>query len=278
MNSPSTHHESVRTILRLLLAIGFAAFAWRTFAAPTFDTSRIQDADVRACVERALPQHTMRQNLTVQVIDSTEAVRESNGTLDWKRFDDGLSKLLVRIVRSPQYTGVAVLMIERNAREPEIYVYSPELRRDRRVSSGALAGSLLGTDFTYEDFAFVQHLLANGRIERKVDADLDGHAAYVLETVPDEEASAYSRIRTYVDKAECVPVKTEFYGRNGSLDKQLDVERAEIKPIAERWVPMRMVMVNHKDKSRTVLVLNSVEFDQGLPDNLFNLATLRAGH
>ena len=166
------------------------------------------------------------------------------------------------------------MLVEREKREPDVFMYSRELQQERRIASSALVGPLLGTDFTYEDFAFLQHVMANGKIQRGADVDVDGHPAYVIETTPDEETSAYSRIRTVVDKAWCVPIKTEFFGPNGSVAKELNVERADVEQIGERWVPRQMTMVNHKSESRTVLKLTDIKFEPELADSLFIPASL----
>jgi len=55
-----------------------------------------------------------------------------------------------------------------------------------------------------------------GAHRRLDDATLDGQAVYVLETVPEEVRSVYSRIVTYVDQALCLPLRSEFIGRDGS--------------------------------------------------------------
>jgi hypothetical protein len=213
----------------------------------------------------------------VQVIDRTESVRESSGVMFWKRFEDGNSKVVVRMTAPPHQAGLAVLLIEHEGNEPEVHLYSPELRRDRRITGGALAGPLLGTDFSYEDFAHFQQIARSGRITRVQDEDLDGHASYVLETAPDEETSAYSRIRTYIDKEQCLPMKTEFFAANGSLHKELLIERAEIKAVNERWIPYKTIMIAHKQDSRSVLALTDVTIDSDLSDLIFTPAGLRKG-
>ena len=242
------------------------------------DTSAIQDAEVRACVERAIPGHSLKQQLTVQVIDGTDAARESSGVLYWKRGDDGLSKVFFRIEKSAQYQGVAVVMNEVPAgREPTINMYSPELRRERRINSAALAGPLLGTDFSYEDFAQLQHIGTGGQIKRLADMDIDGHTAYVLETSPDPEISSYSRIQTALDKELCLPMQTQFFAHNGKLLKEMSIDRAAVKKLGDRWAPYRVTMLNHKQNSRTVLVVDSADTEVAISDSQFSMATLRQG-
>lgn len=258
----------------LLLCTGLAGYS----ASPTAaDASAIADPEVRACVERALPQHSMTQKVSLQVVEATETMREFSGTLYWKRFDNGLAKVLFRIDESPQHQGVAVLIVERSQGEPDIFMYLPELRSDRRISGAAVAGPLLGTDFSYEDFALLQYLAASGEERRLGDIDVDAHPAYVIEATPVVEESSYSRIKTFVDKAWCLPVITQFFGHNGSLSKELRIDRAEVRQSNERRVPFRSTMHNRKQNSRTVLAISSIEIDPDLPDNLFTLPQLRQG-
>lgn len=242
------------------------------------DTSAIQDAEVRACVDRAIPGHTLKQQLTVQVIDGTDAARESSGVLYWKRHDDGLSKVFFRIEKSAQYQGVAVVMSEvPDGREPTINMYSPELRRERRINSAALAGPLLGTDFSYEDFALLQHIGTGGSVRRLADGEVDGHPVYVIETLPDPEISSYSRIQTALDKQWCLPMQTQFFAHNGKLLKEMAIDREAVKKLGENWAPYRIVMRNLKQNSRTVLVVDSAEAEVPIPDSQFTAATLRQG-
>ncbi len=271
----STLSNSSVVVATLLAILGSLA---NPAVATAADTGGIVDAEVRACVDRALPKQTLRQDMTLQVVDATETMRESSGTLHWKRFPNGLAKVMFVVDDSPQYRGVGVLMNERSAGEPEVYMYSPELRRDRRISSAALAGPLLGTDFSYEDFALLQHLAVTGDARRLADAEVDGQPAYVMETTPNEEQSSYSRVTTFVDKLWCLPVLTQFYGHNGSLYKELRIDRDEVRQQGSQWIPLRSTMHNHKQNSRTMLDVSHVEIDVDIADELFTPGKLRQGH
>ena len=109
------------------------------------------------------------------------------------------------------------------------------------------------------------------------DAVINDRATYVLETIPDENASAYSQIRSYLDMDLCVPIKTEFFGHNGSLDKELVIDPADVQQVDGQQIPFRAVMFNHRQKSRSIFVVDSVEVDPELGDNLFSVAGLKKG-
>ena len=258
-------------------AVLLAMASWSS-AAMTADSSAIQDPQVRACIDRSTPEHTMTQKLRVQVFDATAAMRESSGTLYWKRAEDGLSKVFFRVDKSAQYQGVALLMEEtKPGAEPRINMYSPELRRERRINSAALAGPLLGTDFSYEDFAQLQHIGTAGDITRLADDELEGRANYVLENSPDPELSSYSKIETYLDQQWCLPVLTRFYAQNGKLLKEMVVDRSTVTQQGERWLPGSITMTNHKQGSHTVLVVEESKADVPIPDGQFSVAKLRQG-
>jgi len=273
MSSVSRLRRPLAAVTTLLLTL----LGGRAATVQAADTSGIADPEVRACVDRALPKQTVRQRVTLQVVDTTGTMRESIGNLHWKRFADGLAKVLFIIEESGQYDGVGILMEERSKGEPNVFMYSPELGRDRRISSAALAGPLLGTDFSYEDFALLQHLAVTGDARRVEDADIDGHPAYVMETTPDEEVSSYSKVTTYIDKAWCLPVMTQFHAHNGSLYKELSIDREAVRQQGELWVPFHSTMVNHKQKSRTELLIDKLEIDIALDDSLFRPQRLRQG-
>jgi hypothetical protein len=99
----------------------------------------------------------------------------------------------------------------------------------------------------------------------------------VLETTPDPEVSSYSKIQTALDKEMCLPMQTQFFAHNGKLVKEMSVDRTAVKKLGNRWAPYRVVMQNHKQNSRTVLVVDSAEAEIEIPDSQFSNAVLRQG-
>ena len=128
--------------------------------------------------------------------DDDGAISESSGYLSWKRFEDGRAKLVVSIVAPPERAGVAVLLIEREGANPDVFMYIPERRQVRRVEANTLGASMLGTDLSYEDFTHFQQMVDTGIATRLDDVTLDGYPVYVLENIPVDGKSAYSRILT----------------------------------------------------------------------------------
>ncbi|MEQ8662543.1 MAG: outer membrane lipoprotein-sorting protein [Gammaproteobacteria bacterium] len=262
----------------LTASVALAALVAAT-PASAFDTSRIADAAVRACADRALPSDTVALVQRVEVVDKQGFVRESRRTLHWKRDIDSESRLLVRVIEPPDERGLAVLIRDDGLRDEVTFMtYSPKLKRVRRVSGDSFSGSVLGTDFTYEDFQYFYRVDERERVERAADATVDGHAAYVLETVKPDDDSHYGLVRFFIDQALCLPLRTDFLAPNGELRKQLVVERSEVQAVDGKWVPFRTTMFDHKHATHTVFVVEQVEVDPVLNPALFGVAELRRGN
>lgn len=244
-------------------------------SAKAADPLEALDADLRRCAERILPAASMVQKQVVRVISEQGWQRESTRTLYWKRFENATVKMLFEVERPLSEAGLKVLIIKSGVADPVLYVYTPDTGRARRMVGSGASNSVLGTDLTYEDALHFERFLQAGGSTRKPDRELAGHAAFVLETKPSDDSSAYSLIRTFVDKALCVPVKTEFFGSNGSLDKTLVTNRDDVKIIGERSIALSTVMYNHKLKSRSEFEVTEVALDVALADRLFTLSEIK---
>lgn len=238
---------------------------------------RLADAELQACLDRALPERTMTQRFSIRVFDSTGSVAESRAVLYWKRFEDQRSRLLVRLSAPPMRAGIAVLAIERERTEPDMYLYLPELRQTRRVSGRTFSGSMLGTDFSYEDFAQFHGIVAASEVRRLSDEAYAGRPAYVVELIPQEESSSYSRVVSHIDQAQCLPLAIDFVGRDGAVHKELRVDLDSVHQIGGRYVPYKVVMHDHKQNSRTELVIDEVELDIEIRDADFAPSALATG-
>ncbi len=263
-------HRCYRLLAIALCLITFPAFA--------FDTTRIEDPEVRACAERALPTETATQLQRIEVVGANGFVRESRRLIYWKRSENNNSRVLVRVMEPLDDKGVAVLInddVERNV--VSYMTYSPKIKRVRRVSGESFFGSILGTDFTYEDFSYFYRVDEREEVVRVEDSDVDGHAAYVLETVKRDDNSHYSLIRFFVDEEFCLPVRSDFLAPNGDLRKQLVVDRAEIQMVDDHWVPFRTTMSDFKFNTKTIFIVEEVAIDPDLRDGLFEVAELKSG-
>ena len=131
------------------LLVGLFAGAFAIEAASAAPTLSLEE--VIACMERNEPPETSIQTIEMRTRDRVGSERSIRAKIYGKRFEEGLRKLLMRFYEPEDLRGTGMLILEQKTRN-DIFLYMPELGRTRRVSASSAAGSLFGTDLSYEDF------------------------------------------------------------------------------------------------------------------------------
>lgn len=176
--------------------------------------------------------------------------------------------VLLKFLTPSDVKGTALLLLQEKD-ETDMWLYLPALGSVRKVASHMQNGSFMGTDFTYQDFnMFGGEKYQENYQSTHVDSVVyDGVDCYLLETFPAAEDRSYSLIRIWVNKADFTAVKLEFFDQRGNPLKVM--LNSQIKDIKGHLIPTRIEMQNLQRKSRTVLELVEVQYDQEIPDQVF---------
>jgi len=257
---------------RLLFAIAWAvAIASAPFAARAEDPAV---EEVLSCIQRNLPKHTSVQRLRFQSKDRSGGGRTIESKVSWRRFDDSLSRVLVRVHAPHDLRGSGLLLLEKETRA-DMFVYLPDLEKVRRVTSRMLGGSMFGSDFTYEDFSQLQGMAVEGRSERMPDTDIDGVPVRVVSHFPTPDSgSSYERVTSYVDASTCVPLRSEMFEAGDRMRKVLTTDRSEIFEKDGVRIPRKLRMEDLRDQSFTLLEVTEIEVNVELRDRIFTVPSL----
>lgn len=235
--------------------------------------------EIKECIERSGPKRSSVQEATLRTVDESGGTKESEARLYWRKFDDGLSRALIRFDAPPDLRGSALLLIEKEGEDTDVYMYLPEFRKVRRVTTGMMSGSMFGTDFTYEEFERLYGLAEDLSSKRLADASIGDSAVYVVESKPENEAdSEYDRIVQYVEQKRCIPLKSEFFSGGDDPHKVMSVDEPSMRQINGAWVPSQVTMQDLKQGSHTTLVVKKVEVDVDVPERTFSQRSLSKGH
>ncbi len=188
-----------------------------------------------------------------------------------------MSNALMRVSSPPDMRGAGLLLLEKEKRN-DTFMYLPELKRVRRVTGRSLSSSVFGTDFSYEEFEWLQGMGRRGRSTRLADAVIEARPVHVVESRPASDGgSAYERIVTYVDGEHCVPLQVEFYAEGDRLRKVLTTDPEQIRPEGTVPVPRRFEMRNLRQETTTEVLVESVELGTELKRALFTSRNLESG-
>lgn len=171
--------------------------------------------------------------------------------------------------RRPADLNRTVFMVWKHLdKEDDRWLYLSSLDLVRRISSTDKRNSFVGSDFFYED--------VSGR-----DIELDEHELtdttdeyYVLKSTPrDPESVEFAWYESYIHKSTFIPVQVSYYDDNG--EKYREATALEVETIDDYPTVTRGRMRSLEKGSETVMEYRSVEYDVGIPDDIFTERYLR---
>lgn len=181
--------------------------------------------------------------------------------------------------------GVAFLSYSHPGRPDDQWIYLPALKRDRHiaVSKSARSESFASTDLSYHDLDILQDMTswseADAPSKLLGEETVAGVAAYRIELEPARPDVYYTRIVLWLAKDDLVVRRTEFFQSEATPVKR--VEQSDVRMVGAIPVPYRVEAITltgeGATKSRTVMEVQQVRFNQGLEADLFTQRALARG-
>jgi len=199
-----------------------------------------------------------------------ESVREiSLSSLE--QLDDGDKSLSV-FNKPRDVKGTAFLSFSHPIGADDQWLYLPALKRVKRIASKNKSGPFMGSEFAFED-------LSSFEVEKYTykylkDETINGVDSYVVEQVPVDENSGYTRRMVWIGKEHYRVQKIDFYDRKNSLLKTMGSSNYN-QYLNKYWRPSKMEVTNHQSGKSTELMWSNYKFGVGLTDQDFNKNTLK---
>jgi hypothetical protein len=210
--------------------------------------------------------------------DLTMTLRNRNGNTSDRRIrasfleveGDGVKSLIV-FQDPPDVKGSALLTYAHPGRDDDQWLYLPAVKQAKRIASVNKSGPFMGSEFAYEDLAapdLEKYTYAFLREEI-----LEGEAAQVIERIPADKNSGYTRQIVWLHKETGRLLRVEFYDRKNVLLKTLEV--GNYLPFESFWRAGYMEMTNAQTGRSTRLEWDNIVIGQGLSERDFDQSALR---
>ena len=172
----------------------------------------------------------------------------------------------------PDVRGTALLTHAHVNTQDDQWLYLPALKRVKRINAARRSGSFMGSEFSYEDMS--SHEVEEYTYRYLRDEPCGDLTCTVIEQVPLDRKSGYSRKLVWQDTDELRTWKLELYDRRGSHLKTLTL--ANYRQYLDRyWRAGEQTMVNHLTGASTVLQWTDFRFRTKLDDDEFTRTALR---
>lgn len=213
-----------------------------------------------------------------EVVSSHMILRNTNGkevvrTLQNRSLEvpgDG-DKSIVLFDNPRDVKGTVFLSHGRKTGNDDQWLFIPALKRVKRISSSNRAGPFMGSEFAYED-------VSSEEIERYTYRLLADQpcatfpTCFVLERVPVDKNSGYSKQLVYVDKEHYRIHKIEYYDRKQYQLKTL--VRSNYQQFDRFWRAESWLMTNHQSGKSTQINWFDRQLGSGLKSTHFSASAL----
>lgn len=268
--------EKMTMIPKVVVALTLCAWASGPLLAAELDGAEI----VAKCEYKNAGQD-QRSRLTVTLIEKDGGERKSVYRRLWKNYlgqGDLVDKMVLNTEFPPDAEGTSFMRwgyTGKSGKPADQWLYLPQLRKTRRVSVRDPGDSFLGSDLTYSDID-----------DRPVDADqhtllrteqVQGKEYYVVESVPKSKGLYAKRVSWYTktpDMGNCVRAKTDYYDRQGLLQK---VQMLSWQTKNGAWSWDTVAVENVQTKHKSVFKITDVEVNVGLQDRQFTERAIAKG-
>jgi outer membrane lipoprotein-sorting protein len=226
-----------------------------------------QEADKR---DQGFTAYTSNIKMILKNRQGQESIREIRSkTLEVKGDGD---KSLTIFDTPRDVKGTALLSFTHKEGADDQWLYLPALKRVKRISSNNKSGPFMGSEFAYEDITSQEVEKYTYKFIR--DDKLDGKDVFVIERYPVDKKSGYTRQILWMDKAEYIAQKIEFFDRKNSPLKTL-IFKEYNKYKDKYWRPAEMSMENHQTGKSTSLIQSNYNFDVELSERDFDKNALK---
>ena len=259
---------------QLILALGTTLVLGSAFAeTPSVDdiihhtnyTSYYQGQDGKAKVKMTI---TDAQNRT----RSREFVvlRKDETTSDniQDRSYESDQKMYVYFNRPADVNKMVFMVLKKIKSDDDRWLYLPALDLVKRIAASDKRTSFVGSDFLYEDIS--------GRNLGDDTHSLIGtdDNYYIVENTPVKPDDVeFSKYIMYIHKTTFLPISTEYYDKQG--EKYKTYTALAVETINGHPTIIKSEAKNLKTGGSTLMEYSSVEYDVGIPDDIFSERSLR---
>ena len=185
--------------------------------------------------------------------------------------DDG-DKSLIVFDTPRDINGTALLTYAHVVGADDQWLFMPALKRVKRIASKNKSGPFVGSDFAYEDMVSFEVSKFTHRFLR--DETLEGIDYFVVEQVPLDGLSGYTRQVLWLDQEHLRVMRAEFYDKKSAVVKELVLSDYQ-QHLEHYWRAHQLQMKNMQTGSETTLTVNSMRFKTGLSDSDFSRSSLK---
>ena len=207
---------------------------------------------------------------TLQVIDARNRIAGKRWVYD-RIGSHGDSKAMLSFTAPPEVKGVALLILNHPDRASDQWMWIPANARERRIALQDRSTRFFGTDFSFEDLE--ERDVNQYDYKLLGEEPVDGAACWRIESRPrDGKSSQYTMSVLWIRKDNYVPAKIESFAKDKLVRR---LHYSDIQNVQGVWTAKKLEMFDAGRNSRTIMILDKLQYNVPLKEESFTLQALR---
>ncbi len=178
---------------------------------------------------------------------------------------------IIQFLNPADVRGTGLLTHQNPKGDDQQWLYLPELRRVKKISSSNKSGAFMGSEFSYEDIS--ANSFAKWNYKLLESNQIDGEDCWIIERIPNYKNSGYSKTKIFVRKKDNLVIRTEFFDRKGLLLKIQTIGKFTKVGKAMRFG--EITMENLQTGKKSLLKIGKRQQDDKIKESDFNQRTLK---
>ena len=245
-------------VFSLLLAMG-------TIGLMSFSNDAPSAKEIVAKADKKLKGETSTSEMKMTIVRPTwqREVQMKN----WTKGDD---YALILITAPARDKGSAFLK-----RDKEIWNWQPSIDRVIKMPPSMMMQSWMGSDFTNDDLVKQSSVVEDYTHTLLGMETIEGRECYKIDMVPKEDAAVvWGKVTIWIDKADYLQLKTEFYDEDGYLAHTIFGK--DVKELGGKLLPARLeVIPADEEGNKTIVEYLSMKFDAPIKEQFFSVQMLK---
>ena len=182
--------------------------------------------------------------------------------------DNGEQRFYVYFQRPADVNRTVFMVWKHVDRDDDRWLYLPALDLVKRIAASDERTSFVGSHFFYEDVS------GRGTTEDTHQLVEETADYYVIESTPKDPAAVeFASYKSYIHKGSKIPVQIQYFDRNGEQYRTYTASKVET---IEGWpTVVESSIADSRIGGQTTLTYSSVDYDAGLPEDIFSERYLR---
>ena len=191
------------------------------------------------------------------------------------RSKDDSKKQMIWFLEPKDDYGISFLKIEKDEGDDFMNMWLPAFKKFRRISSQKKSDSFMGSDLSFEDMTNrevndYQYKILNNNASCFENDEINN--CYILESVPNDKSSEYSKHISWIDKTSYLSYKEESYDKEDKLLKKKTIKYSVI----DNYSIMDELFVENVQKNHsTLLKVSEIKINLGFKDDMFHTKTIK---